>query len=244
MRVSVVIPAHNEAALIGRTVSAAVRACAGLDAEVVVADDSSDDGTGAIAAAAGARVVRIESRQISAARNGAARAAAGEMLVFVDADTLLSAEALRGAVAKMESGCGYGAGRIVWDEGTPRWCFVFTGLMLPVFRALGLGAGAFLFARRGVFEAVGGFDETLYASEEVAFCRAARKHGRYGWVDAAVVTSGRKLRTHSVWEVLVLFARLAPKRSRGVRTREGLDLWYGPRRPDPGGAAGRSTIRR
>jgi len=243
MRVSVVIPAHNEAALIDRTVREALRACAGLNGEVVVADDSSDDGTGALAEAAGARVVRIEARQISAARNAAARAAAGDLLVFVDADTVLSAEALRGAVAQIQSGAGFGAGRIVWDEGTPRWCFVFTGLMLPLFRALKLGAGAFLFARREVFEAVGGFDETLYASEEIAFCRAARKHGRYGWVDAPVVTSGRKLRTYSAREILMVFVRLAPKRHRGVQTRDGLELWYGPRRPDPGAAQDRSTIR-
>lgn len=82
---SVVVPAKNEAGSIGRVV-AGVRAVV-PQAEVVVVDDGSADGTGAEAAAAGARVVRHPvSRGNGAAIKTGAREARGELLVFMDAD--------------------------------------------------------------------------------------------------------------------------------------------------------------
>jgi hypothetical protein len=45
-----------------------------------------------------------------------------------------------------------------------------------------------------------------------------------------VVTSGRKLRTHSVLELMRLMGRMALRGPRVLRSRDGLELWYGPRR--------------
>ena len=72
--ISFVIPAHDEAAVIGRTLVAmhdAARAT-GEPYEVIVADDASGDGTGAIARQHGARVVAVNFRQIAATRNAGA----------------------------------------------------------------------------------------------------------------------------------------------------------------------------
>lgn len=81
MRVSVVIPAHDAEATIGR----AVRALAGH--EVIVVDDGSRDATGARAEEAGARVVRLETRGGPArARNAGVRATEAPIVVFTDAD--------------------------------------------------------------------------------------------------------------------------------------------------------------
>jgi cellulose synthase/poly-beta-1,6-N-acetylglucosamine synthase-like glycosyltransferase len=78
---SVVIPAHDAEATIGR----AVAALAGHD--VVVVDDGSRDGTGDKARAAGARVVRLETKGGPArARNAGVRAAESDVVVFTDAD--------------------------------------------------------------------------------------------------------------------------------------------------------------
>jgi hypothetical protein len=44
--------------------------------------------------------------------------------------------------------------------------------LLWLFRRLRFTGGCFLFSTRAAFEAVGGFDETLYASEELTLCRA------------------------------------------------------------------------
>jgi glycosyltransferase involved in cell wall biosynthesis len=85
MRISVVLPAKNEAAAIGETLR---RVKAQVPhAELVVVDDGSSDDTARIAAAAGAKVIgHPYSKGNGAAIKSGARAAAGDVLVFMDAD--------------------------------------------------------------------------------------------------------------------------------------------------------------
>jgi glycosyltransferase involved in cell wall biosynthesis len=83
--VTVIIPAKNEESSIAAVVSGVRQACAG--AEVIVVDDGSTDATGERARTAGATVVRHSySRGNGAAVKTGARAARGEILVFMDAD--------------------------------------------------------------------------------------------------------------------------------------------------------------
>ncbi len=83
--VSIVMPARNEAAVIGEVVASAKRACP--QAEILVVDDGSDDDTGRLAAEAGAKVLRHPvSLGNGAAIKAGARAATGDVLVLMDAD--------------------------------------------------------------------------------------------------------------------------------------------------------------
>jgi len=89
--VSVVIPARNEATLIGDVVGAVLaQGRPDVDLEVLVVDDGSHDGTATVAAAAGARVVSAPARSNggnpAAARNHGAALASGDPIVFLDAD--------------------------------------------------------------------------------------------------------------------------------------------------------------
>ncbi len=63
--------------------------------------------------------------------------------------------------------------------------------------------------------------------------RALRNRGRFVVLREAVTTSGRKLRTHSGVEVLKIFAHMALRGFQAVKQREGMELWYAERRPDP-----------
>ena len=230
-----VVPAHDEAGSIAAVVTA-IRAAAGdRPHEIVVVDDESSDGTGALAAAAGARVLRIERRQIAATRNAGARVAAGDVLVFVDADTLIGTEVVTGLERVLAAGAVGGGAGVRFDEPVPRWVRVVLPLLLPIARALRLTGGCFLFCRRDAFEAVGGFDEALYAAEEIALCRALARRGRFVVLRETVLTSGRKLRTYSGSELLRACARVLVAGRAGVSDRSRLDIWYAPRRPDRGG---------
>ena len=94
-----------------------------------------------------------------------------------------------------------------------------------------LAAGCYLFCTRAAFEAAGGFDERLFATEELTLSRALARQGRVVILREAVVSSGRKLRTHSAWEIVQLLAAVARQGPQALRSRERLELWYGRRRP-------------
>lgn len=225
--VSIVIPAHNEEALLGTTLDA-LRVAAtelGLPAEIIVVDDASTDRTAMIAAAAGATVVRANVRHIAAARNAGARAARGDFLVFVDADTIVPGAALRGAVEAMRAGAVGGGALAVADARSPAWVGMTIRSVIWVMRLAKWAAGCFLFARRDAFERAGGFDERYFASEEIHLSRALKKRGRFVILSVPVVTSGRKADIYSRWQAFRLAARLL--RPGGLRERN--EFWYGPR---------------
>jgi glycosyltransferase involved in cell wall biosynthesis len=232
--ISFVIPAHNEEGLIGATVRAVHDAAAGLEHEVIVADDGSTDRTAEVARGEGAVVVRIEARHIAAARNAGARASSGEMLVFVDADTIVPREALREAVRAIEAGAVGGGASIQFDRWVPLYARLMVGVIAWLFRLLRLTGGCFLFCRRDAFEAAGGWDERYFVGEEVHLCRALKRFGKFVIVRTRVTTSGRKLRTYSAREVMGTLLRLSARGMNAGRTREGADLWYGERRKDVG----------
>jgi glycosyltransferase involved in cell wall biosynthesis len=231
---SFIVPAHNEEAFIAATVLAigAAAASAGADHEIIVVDDASTDRTAERASAAGARVVPVALRQIGAARNAGARTASGRIFVFVDADTLIAADVVSGLRRVMTGRVVGGGAAVRFDEPTPRWVKWMLPASIWLARRLRITGGCFLFCSRLAFEAVGGFDEALFAAEEIRLCRALRTQGEFVTLREAVITSGRKLRTYSGWELLTALGRLAFAGRAGVHDRSRLGIWYDPRRPD------------
>jgi glycosyltransferase involved in cell wall biosynthesis len=225
--ISFIIPAHNEAELIGRTIAAlheSARAV-GEPYEIIVTDDASLDGTGAIAEEHGARVVAVNFRQIAATRNAGARVANGDFLFFVDADTLVTARAIRAAIGALRRGAVGGGSAVRFDGPVPLYAAILERVVLPILLPLlKMAPGCFLFCTRRAYLAAGGFDEELYWSEEVAFGKRLQRRGRFVILREFVVTSGRKVRAHSALDMLRVGARLA------LGQRAGLDYWYGQRR--------------
>jgi len=240
--VSFVVPAYNEELLLPRTLDSlhATARELQLDYEIVVADDASTDRTGALAAEREARVVAVNNRRIAATRNAGARAASHGLLVFVDADTVVPAGALAGALGVIASGGIAGGSTCTLDGTLPGWARVLVPPLMTLYRWARLTPGAFLFCTREAFDAVGGFDESVFGGEEVLMARAldrfAKTRGqRFTIVRSPIVTSGRKLRAYTGWELLGTLARLTLRGRRGARRREGFEMWYGPRRADPEG---------
>lgn len=234
--ISFIIPAHNEEALLGRTLTAIHESAreAGLPYEIVVANDASTDRTGEIAAENGARVIAIDRRQIAAARNAGALASSGEILIFVDADTMITAPALRAAIERLQSGAAGGGAAVRFDAGPlPLYARMLQWLIPPALHLLRVAPGCFLFCTRAAYLAAGGFDETLFATEEVSFAQRLKQQGRFVILREPVITSARKLRTRSAWQLLCVGLRIARGGPRSLHQREGLDFWYGPRESPP-----------
>ena len=208
---SIIIPAYNEEELLPRTLQSVQQAMSLLQqtGEVIVVDNNSSDGTAAIARQAGARVVSESINQISRARNAGGRAAAGRYLIFLDADTVLSPELLDKALGLLASGgcCGGGVQVFGDAELSPlgeRLMSLWNNLSLR-FR---LAAGCFVFCLRQGFDAVGGFSEKVYASEEIWF---SRRLGDWGGqrnlvfeiiTEPGIVTSMRKMHWYSTRHTL------------------------------------------
>ncbi len=234
---SFVIPAHNEEFEIRNSIDSihAAATHAGEPYEVVVVDDASTDRTVEIATAGGARVVSIHRRQIAAARNAGARAAQGNVLFFVDADTRIAAGHVTGALAALAAGCSGGSARLRLDRTVPLWVRVFLGAFCAVYFAANLGVGAFMFTRRRTFEAVGGFDEQYFAAEEAYLTLALKKLGRFAILPEPIITSARKVRMHSPAHVVTQSLFIVFGGKRALRTRERLHLWYDGKREGSAG---------
>lgn len=106
VEVSVVMPCLDEAAAVGGCVRQALAALAAMGAsgEVVVADNGSTDGSPALAAAGGARVVREPRRGYGAALQRGFREARGAYLVMGDADSSYDFAELAPLVAPLRAG--------------------------------------------------------------------------------------------------------------------------------------------
>lgn len=230
--VSFIVPAHDEALLVGATLQAIDAAARALRVahEVLVVDDASTDATADIARSHGARVLCVEHRHIAATRNSGARAARGTRLVFVDADTLIDAPLLAAALHALDAGAVGGGAAVALTSVPTRAERVLLDVARRAFRRAGIAPGCFIFCTRIAFEAAGGFDETWYAGEDVAISRALARQGRFVILRQAVRTSGRKLRQNGALEHLALLLRFLVGGRRILRNRDALGLWYGPRR--------------
>jgi glycosyltransferase involved in cell wall biosynthesis len=230
--ISFIVPAYNEEHELSNTLAAIREAASAATQphEIIVVDDASTDATPKIASDAGATVIPINRRQIAASRNAGARAAQGEYLFFVDADTRIKPAHVTGGIAAMENGFAGGGARVAMDGFVPFWGRLLLRGFGAVYFGLNLGAGAFLFTTRHNFDLVGGFDEQYFAGEEVYFSLELKKLGGFKILREPVLTSARKLRMHSAKDFLREFFGVIFRGPRGVRSREKLSLWYDGKR--------------
>ena len=235
---SVAIPAYNEAQLLPRLLDSIDVARShyrgGAAAiEVVVGNNGSTDATAAIARDRGCTVIDIEKRAIAAARNGAARAACGEVLCFIDADSILHPQTFNEIEQVLATGrCVVGASGVRMERMSVGIGLTFA-VFLPATRIFGVDTGV-VFCRRDDFLAIEGYREHLIVAEDVDFMwrlkRYGRKHGaRFMRLPTArAITSTRKFDRHGDWHYLPMMARILIKacRARGALHNQLWSYWY------------------
>jgi len=175
--ISFIVPAHNEERWIGKCLDSIHTAMEGVAEpyEVIVVDDASSDSTRQIAEQMGACILRVEHRKISAVRNAGAQVAGGEKFFFVDADTQVNERAVSAALATLRAGA-VGGGCLIDLEGlTPMWARIVLFFAVLVARLLRWACGCFVFCTREAYVATGGFSESMYAGEDLAFVQALKK---------------------------------------------------------------------
>ncbi|OGK07074.1 MAG: hypothetical protein A2W80_16340 [Candidatus Riflebacteria bacterium GWC2_50_8] len=235
---SVIIPAFNEAALIASTIRAVQASMQHslFSGEIIVVDNDSTDKTAEIAASMGARVVHEPFRQIARARNSGARAAQGRYLIFVDADTIIAEPLLNEALRLLVSGKVAGGGaRVEFDRPQRFLAAALLRYWQMISRAARLAAGCFVFCTAEGFRRVGGFDEKVYASEEIGFSVRLRAWAHQHRQIFKIInrqwlkTSARKNQNVLQLILTILVIALFPA---AVRFRSLCFLWYACRHSD------------
>ena len=235
--ISFIVPAHNEQACLGRTLQA-IHASARLIAqpyEVIVVNDASTDTTAEIAQQNHARVVSVNHRQIAATRNSGARAANGERLFFVDADTIVNSQAIVSALQAMDKGA-VGGGGATWvdkSESVPLYARLSVILLAFVPKLVGFTGGAFMFCTCEAFHATGGFNERLFWAEEGGFALALKRQGWFFVPWEPVITSGRRFRKISGLQLLGGGIRMIFSPTKFLTQRSSVEkVWYDSNRED------------
>lgn len=230
--ISFIVPAHNEQAGIGRTLQAINDAArvVGQPYEIIVVDDVSTDATAEVARQHNATVLPVNHRQIAATRNSGGRAARGDRLFFVDADTTINPRAVASALRCMDKGAAGGGAIPLVDGMVPLYVRLlsFLSFLIVIFAKMaGFTGGAFMFCTREAFQATGGFDERLYWGEEGAMAMALKREGRFVVLWETVLTSGRRFRTMSALQVPVFVARAIFSPFKTFTRRSSVEkIWY------------------
>lgn len=234
---SFIVPAHNEEVCLPRTLEAiheSARAI-GQPYEIIVVDDASTDATPDIARQHKARVVSVNHRQISATRNSGARAARGERFFFVDADTLANPRVVAAALREMDNGAVGGGAPTIVDKNDPIPLYGRV-LMIPVRivpKIAGFCGGAFMFCTREAFAATGGFNERVFFGEEGFFALALKREGRFAGLWETAITSGRRLRKLSGFQMLLGAVRILISPVKMLTQRVSVEkVWYDSNRSD------------
>jgi rSAM/selenodomain-associated transferase 2 len=196
-RLSVVVPALNEA----RGIRAALEALAALRArghEVIVVDGGSSDGTVQLASGLCTQVLNV-SRGRALQMNAGARAATGDALLFLHADTRLPDRADELIFQSLSSSC-WGRFDVAIDGRQPLLKLVGRAMNLRS-RLTGIATGdQAIFVRR---EAFPGFPE-IALMEDVAFCKRMKRLGPPACVREKVSTSGRRWESRGVLRTIFL----------------------------------------
>jgi glycosyltransferase involved in cell wall biosynthesis len=169
------------------------------DYEIIISDGGSQDKTRQIAQEANCRlVVDAEHRHPSWQRNNGAAQARGEILLFLDSDTILQTDFLEKVIQEFVSKKLTGAGfYIKFNPNKPSYniysfLYNFFCFNRQYFAPASIGAG--IIARRETHELIKGFDTEIYVAEDYDYCYRLSRHGKFRMIKSCkLLYSSRRL---------------------------------------------------
>ena len=235
---TIVIPAHNEEKYLGKCLCAIISASKYVkpdSVEIIVVANRCTDNTCMIAKHYGAKVFKNEDKCIAAVRNTGVKEAEGEIVVTIDADSLMTKYSLAEIREKLESGKYIGGGTV------PRFdrmsvgiavssVYVVLNLLPAMIKNGGYLSGAMFWFYRNDFEAINGFDESLISLEDMDFAARLKKYGKqkgkkYGTLNRSyILTSSRKFDQFGDWYLIK--NRKLTKRIFSGKDRQAADIFY------------------
>lgn len=189
-QISIIIPVLNEATRIGPLVRYLREHGGGAVAEVLVVDGGSHDDTPRLATEAGATVLHCPVCSRAAQMNTGARAAGGEVLYFIHADTLPPASFAADIGASLASGYRMGCYRYRFDS--QRLLLKINAFFNRFHWLWCQGGDKTFFISREIFDALGGYDERFVIMEEYDFLRRAMPRYPLHIIPKYAVVSARK----------------------------------------------------
>lgn len=237
IKITVVIPAYNEERYIAKTLQALSNAKTRYEKktmnkiEVLVVNNNSSDKTALICSKYDVRLLQEKNQQIAACRNHGARVSKGEILIFLDADTIvpmnffkiieknLSTQKIIGGSAKLISDNNNMISKIMYA------LWNIFSLLLPF-------KGAVLYCYRDTFFEIGGFDESFYALEDVKFSIQLKKIGKkynkkfISNKSLSVITASRKFKNIEMKKIIKMIHQILLNPFSFYRKKEIVGCWF------------------
>jgi rSAM/selenodomain-associated transferase 2 len=206
MRISIIVPALEEAASITATLST-LQPLRAQGHEVIVVDGGSRDATPLIARLLADRVYVTSPGRATQMNFGAGKAT-GDVLLFLHADSLLPPDASHAIRAGLHSGASWGRFDVA-IRGEPRVLRVVAAMMNLRSRMTGIATGdQAIFVRRAAFDAAGAFP-AIPLMEDVALSSVLKRSaGRPACLRSRVTTSGRRWESRGPWRTIFTMWRL------------------------------------
>ena len=200
MTISIIIPAYNEAASIGKLVQYLRQHCGDTLNEIIVSDGGSSDETMKLAQAAGAIALLSPQKGRGAQMNYGASLASGDILYFVHADVFPPESFAADIVKAVQKG--YDFGRYIMKFDTKKWYLRFNEFFTRFDWFVCYGGDQTLFIKKSLFGSSGGFRSDMRIMENFEFTKRLRQQKvRYRILKKGALISDRKYDKNSWWQV-------------------------------------------